>query len=384
MITRIVSIAFVLVFGFTARSQVSSTELSYFPHSIGDTWTYKVSVDNGVSGPVFSHYSTTTVDRDSVFATGKRYYHYGVSWVRIDSLDGRVYVFDGNYGGCPDPYEKEVMNVTVDTSQEYTACQSLFDRWEVTSSDARAGLLYVTRHQRTWGTYNGCHVYAQGIGISYSATAGTGGLIIRELVHAVIGGQTYWPVEYRSIEASPIDGNHVRLRRVTSNEVNNVGFHIERRIDGKEEWKTIGFVPSRPEGDGEYTYRDALEIPLRSVARIEYRLVQQDYDGTLSYSATISIYAGPAIADSPELHVFPNPATDHATIFWNTRSESPVMVSITDLLGRVIWNAAIPANSNRITWNCRRSDGKAVSPGIHLAGVRDGATSTYVRMIVTP
>lgn len=133
MITRIVSIAFVLVFGFTARSQVSSTELSYFPHSIGDTWTYKVSVDNGVSGPVFSHYSTTTVDRDSVFATGKRYYHYGVSWVRIDSLDGRVYVFDGNYGGCPDPYEKEVMNVTVDTSQEYTACQSLFDRWEVTS-----------------------------------------------------------------------------------------------------------------------------------------------------------------------------------------------------------------------------------------------------------
>jgi hypothetical protein len=384
MITRIVSIAFVLVFGFTARSQVSSTELSYFPHSIGDTWTYKVSVDNGVSGPVFSHYRTITVDRDTIFATGKRYYHFWSQWTRIDSLDGRVYVFDGNYGGCPDPYEKEVMNVTVDTSQDYTACQSLFDRWEVTSSDARAGLLHVTRHQRTWGTYTGWFVYAQGIGISYSATTGTGGRIIRELVHAVIGGQTYWPVEYRSIEASPIDENHVQLRWVTINEVNNAGFHIERRIDGKEEWKTIGFVPSRPEGDGEYIYRDAVAFALLPTARIEYRLVQQDYDGTLSYSPTISVDANPAIADRPVLRVFPNPATDHATIFWNTRSESPVMVTITDLLGRVIWNAAIPAHSNRITWNCRRSDGTAVSPGIYLAGVRDGATSTFVRMIVTP
>jgi hypothetical protein len=385
MVKRILSIASILALGFTARSQVSSTDLSYFPHSIGDTWTYKVSVDNGSSGPVFSHYSTTTVDKDSIFATGKRYYHYGYRYVRIDSLDGRVYIIDGNSGGCPDPYERELLNVTVDTSQAYNVCHTQLEQWVVSSTDSRAGLLDVTRHQRIWDDGMWSYIiYAQGIGISYSIGTGTGGMEIRELIHAVIGGHVYWPVEYRSIEASPIGVKQILLRWITVNEVNNAGFYMDRRIEGEDEWRRIGFVPSRPEGDGGYSYLDALDISLIPGAKIQYRLAQQDFDGALSYSPTVRVDYNPAIADTPMLRVFPNPATYHATIAWDVRPHSNVAISVSDQLGRIVWSAVMTANSDRITWDCRRGDGTAVPPGVYLVRVHDGRSPAFVRMIVAP
>jgi hypothetical protein len=387
METRILTIAFILAFGFTARSQVSSTDLSYFPHSIGDTWTYKVSVDKGTgSGPVFSHYSTTTIDKDSLFASGKRYYHYDNWYVRIDSLDGRVYIFDGySSGACPDPYEWELMNVTVDTCQAYSVCHTPLQRWEVSSRDSRAGLLDITRHQRIWddGMWHYI-IYAQGIGISYSEGAAMGGRMISELIHAVIGGREYWPVEYRSIEAFSIGEKKFLLRWVTINEVNNAGFHVDRRIDGEAEWRRLGFVPSRPQGDGEYRYLDALDIPLIPGAKIQYRLVQQDFDGTLSYAPAVSVVHDPVVASSPMLRVYPNPARDQANIVWDVRHHSNTTIFISDRLGRIVWNAVMPANSDRIVWNCRRDDGTAVPPGVYLVCVNDGISPTFGRIIVAP
>lgn len=100
-----------------------------------------------------------------------------------------------------------------------------------------------------------------------------------------LAGRTV-PVELSSF-STEVNGYNVLLSWITAPEINNQGFHIERRDTKNEEWRNIGFV----NGSGtstelqSYSYVDEN----LSAGKYQYRLKQIDYDGTFEYSNTIEV-----------------------------------------------------------------------------------------------
>lgn len=87
-----------------------------------------------------------------------------------------------------------------------------------------------------------------------------------------------------------ISNDDVILHWITSQELNNQGFEIQRKNSGNPNWNTIGFV----NGNGttnevkEYYYWDNNLNP----GSYMYRLKQIDFDGSFSYSEEIDVEFG--------------------------------------------------------------------------------------------
>jgi hypothetical protein len=129
----------------------------------------------------------------------------------------------------------------------------------------------------------------------------------------------------------------VNLKWITANELNNLGFDIQKSNNGRY-WQVIDFI----EGKGttneinEYQYQDS--NPYSGINY--YRLRQIDYDGQYNYSdIAIVRYEG-----NGESSIYPNPATSEVTI---TITE-PTTLQIMDVYGRVLINQNIPEGQNTI------------------------------------
>jgi len=140
------------------------------------------------------------------------------------------------------------------------------------------------------------------------------------------------PVELVSFNAS-VDKNVVDLRWITSTELNNSGFEVERR-SGNTSYEKIAFV----QGNGTttqvkgYSYSDELN----QTGTYYYRLKQIDFDGTFEYSNEImvSVIALPgqyALAQN-----YPNPFNPSTSIEYVISQEGFVNLSVFNLLGQKV------------------------------------------------
>jgi hypothetical protein len=140
------------------------------------------------------------------------------------------------------------------------------------------------------------------------------------------------PVDWVSFSGRALPGSGVRLDWSTINERDNLGFHVERFTDG--DWSRIGFVAAvstERAATFEYTFLD--EAPI--IGSSTYRIAQEDYDGTISYSKMILIEFDAAIQS---LKVYPNPAPDRLRLS-GIDPEAEASVEIVDALGRVVRTA---------------------------------------------
>jgi hypothetical protein len=113
---------------------------------------------------------------------------------------------------------------------------------------------------------------------------------------------TVVPVELISFSGYYQNGT-VSLEWSTASEVNNLGFEIERKINGQQ-WESLNFI----KGNGtlneisRYSYFDKIN----SSGLYCYRLKQIDYDGTVTYFSTIEVNA--PLPDEMYLYNnYPNP-----------------------------------------------------------------------------
>ena len=115
------------------------------------------------------------------------------------------------------------------------------------------------------------------------------------------------PVTLASLDAVARDGK-VMVDWVTSAELNNKGFEVQRSRDGRD-WSMIGFV----EGFGttketkEYQFVDYRP----SAGTNYYRLRQVDIDGQDEYTYVVSVQLDAGLTD---ISIYPNPAVDVITI----------------------------------------------------------------------
>lgn len=125
--------------------------------------------------------------------------------------------------------------------------------------------------------------------------------------------ETILPVTGLTFTARRINPGLVQLNWKTSQEINNTGFHIERKDAHENAFRAISYIPTKAmDGNSffplEYSTTDANSYTGQSW----YRIRQQDRDGHQSYSA-IRIVAGNT-GKMESLKAWPVPAIGHFTV----------------------------------------------------------------------
>ncbi len=122
---------------------------------------------------------------------------------------------------------------------------------------------------------------------------------------------------------------YVALRWTTAREIDNDFFTIERSADG-ENFKEMQRIRGAGNSDAVISYDIADTAPLHGISY--YRLKQTDFDGSISYSRTVSVQVN--LSPASYLSVYPNPDKGNG-FFLNMKSEEVRLLAIYDLSGRL-------------------------------------------------
>ena len=138
--------------------------------------------------------------------------------------------------------------------------------------------------------------------------------------------QPFLPVTWRSFVVTGRKTD-ILLRWSTAAEAENHGFYVERApASAPTEWRDLGFVAATEA----YTFTDATARPNTDYF---FRLRQTDRSGRVGYSEIRSGRIG--AAQTPGLHLFPNPTTDRVRYRWTAAAEDRPYV-LTDAAGRQV------------------------------------------------
>jgi hypothetical protein len=143
------------------------------------------------------------------------------------------------------------------------------------------------------------------------------------------------PVELAAFHAFSA-GSSVNLEWVTSSELNNYGFEIERFSEAEvnKDWKLIGFV----EGKGTTTEAVSYSYSDKNLASglYKYRLKQIDYDGSPTYSHEIEVEVNSLPVEFKLYQNYPNPFNPVTTINYSIPEPGDVSLKIYNVLGKEI------------------------------------------------
>lgn len=145
------------------------------------------------------------------------------------------------------------------------------------------------------------------------------------------------PVELKSFTGILINQS-VQLNWITTTELNNSGFEIERskdcKIEKSNEWETIGFV----EGHGTTAETHSYSFIDENVTTgtYKYRLKQIDFDGTFTYSNEIEVVADLAPKEFFLHQNYPNPFNPNTNIQYAIGSRQNVQLKVYDILGNEV------------------------------------------------
>ncbi|MBK6621233.1 MAG: T9SS type A sorting domain-containing protein [Saprospirales bacterium] len=224
-------------------------------------------------------------------------------------------------------------------------------------------------------------------GYEAGETFGSSVAIARNLFLGVVGspfqdnfrGAAYvvWPsalpVTWLSFRAEPVN-DAVNLYWSTASESNNEGFGVERSANGRD-WETIAFVPGAGTTSEVQTYHFTDESPVTShQSLIYYRLKQTDYDGAFEYSPIRVVEFGDA---GLGVRVYPNPASDWATLSFAEPTKVRGTVQILHENGRLMAEYDIPPQTQ--DYQIRLAP---LASGTYLLKVKVGALEWSNRLVV--
>jgi hypothetical protein len=163
--------------------------------------------------------------------------------------------------------------------------------------------------------------------------------------------------------------NLVALAWKTASELNNSGFNVQRRMLGESDWSQINnqLIPGfgTTASEHQYGYNDP-NVAMGST--YQYRLQQQDNDGTVSYSNVVEITM-PA-TDYMLSANYPNPFNATTQISFALPKSGFVTLKVYDLAGhevKTLVNGSEQATSPvSVTWDGTNEAGIPVSSGNYL------------------
>ncbi len=187
------------------------------------------------------------------------------------------------------------------------------------------------------------------------------------------------PVEL-SLFSSSVNENDVILNWVTTSELNNSGFDIERsKVNASDnEWLKIGFV----KGNGTSSNTNTYEYTDKNVnsGKYNYRLKQIDFNGNFKYynlseEVTVGIPGKYSLNQN-----FPNPFNPETIISYQIPSDHNVLIKIYDISGKEVLtlvNEYEVAGSYEIKFN-----GSNFASGIYYYQIEAGEFKATKKMLL--
>jgi hypothetical protein len=129
-----------------------------------------------------------------------------------------------------------------------------------------------------------------------------------------------------------ISDRNVTLNWITSDEINNKGFEIQRKNSDSPEWKYLGFVKGAGTVQGQTRYQFDDRNP--ESGQYQYRLKQTDYNGNYTYcelNGTVTIGIPKKFNLSQN---YPNPFNPSTKIDYDLPADSRVRLVVYDITGR--------------------------------------------------
>ncbi|MGQ3131493.1 MAG: GEVED domain-containing protein [Flavobacteriales bacterium] len=168
----------------------------------------------------------------------------------------------------------------------------------------------------------------------------------------------------------------VKLSWTTASEFNSDHFEIQRSADASA-WESLGEVTAAGNSNSllNYSFTDAR--PLNGFGY--YRLIQRDYDLTETVYGNVSVAC--SAAESPEVSVFPNPASDLVTFNMANPESKLLLTAITETGGRTVLSYAGTTPVQSISVPLQQ-----LQPGMYYAHLKltlpDGSVKETVRPFV--
>src|SRR5690606_13882255 len=195
-------------------------------------------------------------------------------------------------------------------------------------------------------------------------------------VEFTTGSEQPLPIELLDFYAEAKNG-FIEIKWITASEKNNDFFTIERSLDGKE-FRPIGEVNGKGNSIelSYYTYED--HNPINGIQY--YQLKQTDTNGVFEYSKIIRVSYDKGIGEF-DLTVFPNPVSsfDFAVKLNSSNKESPVSISIFDMLGKEHYKTVVDAET---LLNEMKISKTTLSAGIYIVSVQQADKIIKKRIIV--
>jgi hypothetical protein len=191
------------------------------------------------------------------------------------------------------------------------------------------------------------------------------------------------PIQLAGFTAADADGN-VTLTWKTLSEINNYGFHVQRRVASAGSFTDIpgSFVKGNGSTLEEHVY--SYTEPFPGSGQWEYRLRQVDLNGTEWFSEAVR--AGgvtDVLVQTPPsayaLHQnYPNPFNPSTTVRFAVPVRSHVRIALFDLLGRQV--AVLADDLKEPGHHTLTVDGRMLSSGVYLCRMDADGFQKMMRM----
>lgn len=151
------------------------------------------------------------------------------------------------------------------------------------------------------------------------------------------------PVTGLELTARRTDAQTVLLSWKTLQEINNKGFHIERKLENENSFATVGYLATAAIGGNSslpllYQKNDNNSF----AGKTYYRIRQEDIDGTISYSP-IRMVEGIGATVLVNVKVWPIPATGPVSVLANGLATTDHL-QVFDMNGKLVQQQTIQNN----------------------------------------
>lgn len=210
------------------------------------------------------------------------------------------------------------------------------------------------------------------IGESFTSTIMNNNIITQGLLQPDAAAQGPLPVTGLVFVAKRTNQYLVTLNWNTQQEINNLGFYIERKKDNESSFTEMNFVPSKAINGNSvlplfYTYTDANDYN----GKTYYRLKQKDIDGKETYSE-LRVVDGSA-KNEITLKVWPVPAIEKVNVLVSGIDKA-MQVQVLDAQAKLV-NVYTIKNETPLVIN-------GLASGVYILRLSTGTSSVAQKIVM--
>jgi hypothetical protein len=181
------------------------------------------------------------------------------------------------------------------------------------------------------------------VGEVASKTLGDGNNMLTQGILQPYNSITVLPVTGLEFYAKRLNATTVQLDWKTIQEINNRGFHLERKYEYENNFTEVAFVPPAAlDGNSSSPLQYQKPDGNNFAGKTLYRIKQEDINGRSTYSV-VRIVTG-ANSRQPTIQVWPVPATGPVNILVNGLAKADVLL-VFDMSGKLIRQQPVQNNT---------------------------------------